>query len=98
VASRLDGITELFEDDGHSHTLVPPDDPAALHAALLALRNCQNQRDRARPQHRTDSRDGSRDVGRYGWNHVGARIAELLEHVENARRTDTAQHIGRSLR
>jgi glycosyltransferase involved in cell wall biosynthesis len=108
VASRLDGITELFEDDGYAHALVPPDDPAALHAALLALgeRHAHDNRDDrdnnrdnlTRQQYGRDGRDGSRDVGRFGWSQVGARIAELLEHAETARRTDTAQGIGRSLR
>ncbi|MCW6510586.1 glycosyltransferase family 4 protein [Lichenifustis flavocetrariae] len=36
VSTRVAGVTELI-DDGHNGILVPPDDPAALAAALTAL-------------------------------------------------------------
>ena len=36
VGSRVDGIPEVVSD-GHTGTLVPPDDPAALGEAIVAL-------------------------------------------------------------
>jgi len=69
AASRLDGIAELFEDTvAPDHRLVPPDDPRALHAALLELRAS------AQP-----ARDGSDITTRYSWKYVGAQIGAVLE-------------------
>jgi glycosyltransferase involved in cell wall biosynthesis len=65
AASRLAGIAEAFDENAPPHTLVPAEDPAALHAALLGLR------DRA-----AGGRDGS---ARYGWDRARECIAQLLD-------------------
>jgi glycosyltransferase involved in cell wall biosynthesis len=73
AASRLDGIAEAFDENAPPHTLVPPEDPAALHAALLGL--CD------RP---AASRDGSTRAGHYGWDRARKYMAELLGPVASA--------------
>lgn len=45
VASRVDGIPEVVSD-GHTGTLVAPDDPAALASAIVALLRNPEQADR----------------------------------------------------
>jgi glycosyltransferase involved in cell wall biosynthesis len=90
VASRLDGIAELFEDGDPSYDLVPQDDPRALHAALLALRDDTS--------HTADARPRPLVSHRYGWQHVGTRISELLDDALYARKIDTGQPTARSLR
>jgi len=74
VASRLDGIAEAFDENAPPHALVPPDDPAALHAALLRLHGS-----------RAAGRDGSTHAAHYGWGRARDCIAELLEPVAPTR-------------
>ncbi|MET0386989.1 MAG: glycosyltransferase [Polyangiales bacterium] len=73
VASRLPGITELLEEHGLHEGLVHPEDPDALHAALLRARDQPRARDVQ--QHREPGL-----AARYGWDRVGEQIGALLEH------------------
>jgi glycosyltransferase involved in cell wall biosynthesis len=70
VASDLPGIREL-QMFAPSLSLVPQDDPVALHTALLTLRN-KTQADERCEQTARAIRE------RFGWHGIGARLHSLL--------------------
>jgi glycosyltransferase involved in cell wall biosynthesis len=75
AASQLPGIEPLLAEHAPRHVLVPPDDPDALRAAWLALRE-----DPASRRARNPSRQAV--IAHYGWPSVGERLSALLEGVE----------------
>ncbi|HET8933945.1 MAG TPA: glycosyltransferase family 4 protein [Polyangiales bacterium] len=68
VASDLPGIREL-QTIAPSLMLIPPDDPAALHSALLTLRETTSA---------DDSLTARAICEQFGWQNVGARLNALL--------------------
>ena len=70
VASDLPGIREL-RTFAPSLVLVPPEDPAALHSALLTLRETTSADER-----HTQTAHAIRE--QFGWQNVGARLNALL--------------------
>jgi glycosyltransferase involved in cell wall biosynthesis len=72
VASDLPGIRELQRTCAPSLQLVPPDDPGALHNALLTLR------DRSQSPTR-DAQDAIAVRTQFGWPNIAARLDALLQ-------------------
>jgi len=75
AASRLPGVAELLSQHALPHQLVPAEDPAALHRALLSLREEPAMRRARHPARQAV-------IARHGWPRIGERLAELLERVE----------------
>jgi glycosyltransferase involved in cell wall biosynthesis len=71
VATRLPGIAPLLEQHAPRYALVPGEDPAALRAALLSLRE---------PAGARAARERSRLalIASHGWARVGEHLAALL--------------------
>jgi glycosyltransferase involved in cell wall biosynthesis len=78
VASRLEGISELLAEHGLGRQLVPANDPAALRAALIALRD-------GPARAREILTIGRHIVERYAWSRVGAQLCELLDATRGTR-------------
>jgi glycosyltransferase involved in cell wall biosynthesis len=74
VASDLPGIRELQAELAPSLLLAPPDDPVALHAALLTLR------DRARADE-SHALTACAIREQFSWQHIGARLDALLQPI-----------------
>jgi glycosyltransferase involved in cell wall biosynthesis len=72
AAARVGGVDELLGSSGLSRQLVAPDDPAALAATLLALRDCATHA-------RTVSEHGRELARNYAWDRLGPRISKLIE-------------------
>jgi glycosyltransferase involved in cell wall biosynthesis len=77
VASDLPGIRELHATRAPHLVLVPPDEPAALHAALLTLRDSARADDR-----HMQTAHAIRE--HYGWHSIGERLDTLLQPLRSA--------------
>jgi glycosyltransferase involved in cell wall biosynthesis len=79
IASDLPGIRELRATLAPSLTLVPADNPRALHTALLTLRD-RTQADESHTQTARAIRE------HYGWQRIGARLEALFNRLSHSSR------------